>query len=75
MSRNRTAFAFVAVLIFATAALMACGGNPAGPDAQGIVVRGSVQGAGTLRAASAGAASAATIRQATRSAGMRITRR
>jgi len=61
MSRNRTAFAFVAVLIFATAALMACGGNPAGPDAQGIVVRGSVQGAGTLRAASAGAASAATV--------------
>jgi len=61
MPRNRTAFAFVAVLIFATAALMACGGNPAGPDAQGIVVRGSVQGAGTLRAASAGAASAATV--------------
>ena len=58
---RQTRLAFVAVLIFATAALVACGGNPAGSDAEGVVVRGTVQGAGALRAASAGAASAATV--------------
>ena len=52
----------IAVLVvFASAVLAACGGNPAGPDGQGIVVRGTVQGAGTLRAASVGATSAATV--------------
>jgi hypothetical protein len=52
----------IAVLVvFAAAILTACGGNPAGSDGQGIVVRGTVQGAGTLRAASVGATSAATV--------------
>jgi hypothetical protein len=52
----------IAVLVvFAAAVLAACGGNPAGPDGQGIVVRGTVQGAGTLRAASVGATRAATV--------------
>lgn len=51
----------VVLLAFAAAALTACGGNPAGSDGQGIVVRGTVQGAGTLRAASVGATSAATV--------------
>jgi hypothetical protein len=59
MRNNR--LAFVAVLILAAAALVACGGNPAGPDAEGIVVRGTVQGTGSLRAASAGVTSAATV--------------
>jgi hypothetical protein len=58
-TRLRTVFA--AVLILAAGALIACGGNPSGPDADGIVVRGTVQGTGSLRAASAGAASAATM--------------
>jgi hypothetical protein len=61
MPTTRLPLAFVAVLIFAAAALSACGGNPSGPDAEGIVVHGTVQGTGTLRAASAGAASAATV--------------
>src|SRR5258705_2533077 len=61
MPKTRIPLAFVAVLILATAALIACGGNPAGPDAGGIVVRGTVQGTGSLRAASAGAASAETV--------------
>ena len=53
--------AFLLVILAATVAI-GCGGNPAGPDSgQGIVVRGSVQGTGTLRAASSGAASAATV--------------
>src|SRR5258708_39800175 len=51
----------VLLLAFAAAALTACGGNPAGSDSQGVVVRGTVQGAGTLRAASVGATSAATV--------------
>jgi hypothetical protein len=52
----------IAVLVvFAAAVLTACGGNPAGSDSQGVVVRGMVQGAGTLRAASVGATSAATV--------------
>ena len=51
----------VVLLAFAAAALTACGGNPAGSDGQGIVVRGTVQGTGTLRAASVGATSAATV--------------
>ena len=52
--------AFLVVILVAAAAI-GCGGNPAGPDSgQGVVVRGSVQGAGTLRAAS-GASSAATV--------------
>jgi hypothetical protein len=46
-------------LALAGAALTACGGNPAGPGAEGVVVRGTVQGAGTLSAASVGARSAA----------------
>ena len=58
---RKTRFAFVAVLVLAAAALVACGGNPAGSDAEGVVVRGTVQGTGSLRAASAGAASAATV--------------
>jgi len=43
--------------------LTSCGGNPAGPDGDaGVVLRGTVQGAGTLRAASGGtAAAAATV--------------
>ena len=49
------------LLVFAAAVLTACGGNPAGSDSQGVVVRGMVQGAGTLRAASVGATSAATV--------------
>jgi len=49
------------LVVFAAAVLSACGGNPAGSDGQGIVVRGTVQGAGTLRAASVGATSAATV--------------
>jgi hypothetical protein len=49
------------LLVFAAAVLTACGGNPAGSDSQGVVVRGTVQGAGTLRAASVGATSAATV--------------
>ena len=61
MHTTRVPLAFVAVLILAAAALSACGGNPSGPDAEGIVVRGTVQGTGTLRAASAGATSAATV--------------
>ena len=56
-----TRLAFVAVLVLAAAALSACGGSPSGPDAEGVVVRGVVQGAGTLRAASVGTASAATV--------------
>ncbi len=51
----------VLLLAFAVAALTACGGNPASSDSQGVVVRGTVQGAGTLRAASVGATSAATV--------------
>jgi hypothetical protein len=51
----------VVLLVFAAAALTACGGNPAGSDSQGVVVRGTVQGTGTLRAASVGATSAATV--------------
>jgi hypothetical protein len=51
----------VVLLTFAAAVLTACGGNPAGSDGQGIVVRGTVQGAGTLRAASVGGTSAATV--------------
>jgi uncharacterized protein DUF5666 len=58
---RKTRLAFVAVLVFATAAFVACGGNPAGPDAEGVVVRGTVQGTDALRAASAGATSAATV--------------
>jgi hypothetical protein len=52
--------AFLLVILAASVAA-ACGGNPAGPSggSEGVVVRGSVQGAGTLRAASFGAASAA----------------
>lgn len=61
MHTTRIPLAFVAVLILAAAALSACGGSPSGPDAEGIVVRGIVQGTGTLRAASAGATSAATV--------------
>jgi hypothetical protein len=61
MRTTRVPGAFIAVLIFAAAALSACGGGPSGPGAQGVVVRGVVQGAGTLRAASVGAASAATV--------------
>jgi hypothetical protein len=61
MRTTRLPIAFAAVLILAAAALTACGGNPAGPDAEGIVVRGTVQGTGSLRAASAGATSAATV--------------
>ena len=61
MRTTRPPFIFVAVLILAAGALVACGGNPAGPDGQGVVVRGTVQGAGVLGAASAGAASAATV--------------
>jgi hypothetical protein len=61
MRTTRIPLAFVAVFIFAAAALSACGGSPSGPDAEGIVVRGTVQGTGTLRAASAGATSAATV--------------
>src|SRR3954471_3444175 len=57
----KTRLAFVAVLILAAGALVACGGNPAGPDAEGVVVRGTVQGTGSLRLASAGATSAATV--------------
>jgi hypothetical protein len=49
------------LVILAAAAAVGCGGNPAGPDSgPGIVVRGSVQGTGTLRAAS-GASSATTV--------------
>jgi hypothetical protein len=51
----------VVLLAFAAAVLTACGGNPAGSDSQGVVVRGTVQGAGTLRAASVRATSAATV--------------
>jgi len=61
MRTTRISQAFVAILVFAAAALSACGGGPSGPDAEGVVVRGVVQGAGTLRAASVGAASAATV--------------
>jgi hypothetical protein len=61
MRTTRVSSAFIAVLVFAAAALSACGGSPSGPDPEGVVVRGVVQGAGTLRAASAGAASAATV--------------
>jgi hypothetical protein len=59
---NGARISSIAVLAdFAAAVLTACGGNPAGSDGQGIVVRGTVQGAGTLRAASVGATSAATV--------------
>ena len=54
----------IARAIAAVALLAACGGNPAGPsgDSQGVVLRGTVQGAETLRAASLAArASAATV--------------
>jgi hypothetical protein len=51
----------VVVLLAFAAVLTACGGNPAGSDGQGVVVRGTVQGAGTLRAASVGATSAGTV--------------
>jgi hypothetical protein len=61
MRTTRLRAVFAAVLILAAGALVACGGNPSGPDADGIVVRGTVQGTGTLRAASVGAASAATV--------------
>ena len=57
----KTDLAFLPVLVLAAAALVACGGNPSGPDAEGIVVRGTVQGKGALRAASAGTTSAATV--------------
>jgi hypothetical protein len=60
MRTTRLPLIFAAVLILAAGALVACGGNPAGPDGQGVVVRGTVQGAGVLRAASLGA-SAATV--------------
>jgi hypothetical protein len=52
--------AFVLVVL-AAALAAACGGNPAGPSGEGVVVRGSVQGTGTLHAASVGAATAATV--------------
>jgi hypothetical protein len=61
MRITRVSGAFIAVLIFAAAALSACGGNASGPDAEGVVVRGTVQGTGALRAASSGAATAATV--------------
>src|SRR6187200_1387354 len=61
MPTTRIRAAFITVLVFAAAVLSACGGSPSGPDAQGVVVRGVMQGAGVLRAASAGAASAATV--------------
>jgi hypothetical protein len=54
----------IACAIAAVAVLTACGGNPAGPggDSQGVVLRGTVQGAEGLRAASFGAqASVATV--------------
>jgi hypothetical protein len=60
MRTTRTCLVVVAVFMLAAGAFIACG-NPSGPDAQGIVVRGTVQGAGTLRAASVSAASAATV--------------
>ena len=51
------AFLFV---ILAAAVAIGCGGSPAGPDSgQGVVLRGSVQGTGSLRAASFAGASAA----------------
>ncbi len=57
---RRYAVLAFAMVVFAVAGLVACGGNPAGPDASGVVVRGTVQGTGLLRAAS-GATSAATV--------------
>ena len=61
MRPTRLRSILVAVLMLAGGALIACGGNPSGPDADGVVVRGTVQGAGSLRAASVGATSAATV--------------
>jgi hypothetical protein len=61
MGTTRLRFAVLAIFMLTAGAFLACGGNPSGPDAQGVVVRGTVQGAGTLRAASVGAASAATV--------------
>jgi hypothetical protein len=63
MNRSRLRSVAVATavrLAMAGALLNACGGNPAGPDAEGVVVRGVVQGAGTLRAASVHASSSAS---------------
>ena len=58
-SLSAVAVAFVAVV------LSACGGNPAGMDAQGVTVHGVVQGTQTLRATSVhatkAAATAATV--------------
>jgi len=47
---------FVAV---ALAALTACGGNPAAPSAEGVVVRGTVVGAATASASSSSSSAAA----------------
>src|SRR5437868_3707995 len=53
MNDPRMRSAAVVALAFTTALLAACGGgSPSGPDAQGIVVRGVVQGAQTLRSSS-----------------------
>jgi hypothetical protein len=61
---RRRFFTVVAIAraIAAVAFLTSCGGNPAGPDGEGVVLRGTVQGADGLRAASFGAkAAAATV--------------
>jgi hypothetical protein len=62
MNGARIRFAVLVVLV--AAALTACG-NPFGPDGQGVVVRGTVQGAGALVApgvhAASGASTAATV--------------
>lgn len=49
------------ILVLAAAAVSGCGGNPAGADAQGVVVRGTVQGTEVLRAASGAARAAVTV--------------
>ncbi len=63
MNRIRRLSTAVIVIAVPACLLFACRGNPAASDGQGIVVRGTVQGAGTLSAASVGtrAASAATV--------------
>lgn len=62
MRRTRIRSVVVILVLAGAAILSACGGgNPAGSDAQGVVVRGTVQGAATLSAASVSGRTAVTV--------------
>src|SRR5438046_1283561 len=48
-------FVFAAFLILAVSMLAACGGNPASPSEEGVVVRGTLVGSSGVGASGAGA--------------------